>query len=463
MKKLLEPPASNRERAWQIMRAALNAVEPGAAVARHLQLVASRLTIGDPHGIQQAYDLNDFDRVLVVGGGKAGAPMAATVAEILGPRLAGGVVIVKHGHGLNDAAGGGPIEIVEAGHPVPDDAGQQGAGRIISLLRNTTSRDLVLCLISGGGSALMTAPMPGISLADLQSLTQILLGCGATINEINTIRKHISQLKGGQLAQLASPAPVVSLILSDVVGDPLEVIASGPTVPDPTNFDDAWSILVRYKIVDDVPASIMSHLSAGIEGGIPDTPKPGNPIFGQVRNFIIGSNRLAAAAAAQEAQLLGFDTILLTTFLEGEAREVGKVMAGLAKGLAREETMHPAGQPLSGPTCLILGGETTVTLRGNGKGGRNQEMALAAALSLENWQGVLIANLATDGTDGPTDAAGAYADGHTIARATRLGLDAKDHLERNDSYHFFKKLGDLIVTGPTKTNVNDLALIFVSD
>jgi hydroxypyruvate reductase len=463
MNKLPEPSARNRERAWQIMRAALNAVEPGAAVGRHLRLAASHLTIGDPQGIEQTYDLDDFDRVLVVGGGKAGAPMAAAVAEILGQRLAGGVVVVKHGHMLNDSAASGPIEIVEAGHPVPDAAGLQGAGRIIDLLRDATSRDLVLCLISGGGSALMTSPLPGISLADLQTLTQTLLACGATINEINAIRKHISQLKGGQLAQLASPAPVVSLILSDVVGDPLEVIASGPTVPDPTTFDDAWSILVRYGILDDVPPSITSHLSAGLRGDIPDTPKPGNPIFEHVQNVIIGSNRLAADAAAAEAQRLGFDTILLTTFLEGEAREVGKVIAGLAKGLVRDETMHPAGRPLSRPTCLILGGETTVTLHGDGKGGRNQEMALAAALSLESWKGVLIASLATDGTDGPTDAAGAFADGSTVTRAAHLGLDAETHLARNDSYHFFEKLGDLIVTGPTKTNVNDLALIFASD
>jgi hydroxypyruvate reductase len=420
-----------RELAWQIMHAALNAVEPGAAVRWHLRLANGRLRIGGLYGAERTYDLNEFDRALVVGGGKAGAPMAAAVNEVLGPRLAGGVVVVKHEHLLDDPTATGPIEIFEAGHPVPDEAGLQGAGRIADLLRSTTSRDLVLSLISGGGSALMTSPMPGISLADLQSLTQVLLGCGATINEINTIRKHISQLKGGQLAQLASPSPVISLILSDVVGDPLEVVASG-------------------------------HLDAGLNGAISDTPKPSDPVFDGVQNVIVGSNRLAAQAAAAEAQRLGFDTILLTTFLEGEAREVAKAIAGLAKGLVRGETTHPSDRALLQPACLVLGGETTVTLRGDGKGGRNQEMALAAALSVADWEGILIAFLATDGTDGPTDAAGAFADGSTVARANHLGLDAEVHLAGNDSYHFFQKLEDLIITGPTNTNVNDLALILAS-
>jgi glycerate 2-kinase len=308
----------------------------------------------------------------------------------------------------------------------------------------------------------MTSPVSRVSLVDLQALTQVLLACGATINEVNTVRKHISQLKGGQLARLASPATVVSLILSDVVGDPLDVIASGPTVPDPTTFADAWAVLTRYHIVDQVPKPIADHLTAGTSGEIPDTPKPGDPVFERVQNVIVGSNRLAARSAAEEAQRLGFDTALLTTFVEGEAREVARVVAGLAKGLARAEAAHPVGRPLSRPACLVLGGETTVTLRGDGKGGRNQEMALAAALSLAGWEGVLVACLATDGTDGPTDAAGAFADGTTVARAARLGLDAKAHLTRNDAYHFFQKLGDLMLTGPTKTNVNDLILILAS-
>ncbi len=448
-----------RDHAWQVMRAALEAVEPGAAVRRYLCLEGSRLKVGGA----KAFNLDDFERVLVVGGGKAGAPMAAAVADILGRRLTSGVVVVKHGHTLGDPSATGPIEIVEAGHPVPDEAGLQGAGRIADLLRDATSRDLVLCLISGGGSALMTYPVPGVSLADLQTLTKVLLGCGATINEINTIRKHISQLKGGQLAKLASPAPVVSLILSDVVGDPLEVIASGPGVPDPTTFEDAWSILERYRIEEDVPASIRDHLKAGLEGSIQDTPKPGDRVFERVQNVVVGSNRLAARAAAEKARELGFNPLVLSTFVEGEAREVARVIAGLAKGLRRGETTESSGKPLAKPACLVLGGETTVTLRGNGKGGRNQELALSAALALDGWQGLLVASLATDGSDGPTDAAGAFADGYTVARAAQLGMDPNVYLNRNDSYHFFEKLDDLLITGPTNTNVNDLILIFVRD
>lgn len=446
------------------MRAALDAVEPVAAVRRHLRLAADRLTVMEcMRGGDYTYALDRFDRVLVVGGGKAGAPMAAAVAGILGGRLAEGVVVVKHGHTLEDPAVAAPIEIIEAGHPVPDQAGLSGAQRIADLLRDTTDRDLVLCLISGGGSALMTLPAPGISLSDLQALTSLLLGCGATINEINAVRKHISRLKGGQLARLAFPATVISLILSDVVGDPLDVIASGPTVPDPTTFGDAWSVLTRYSVVDKVPASIAGHLAAGLHSAISDTPKPDDPLFSRVQNVIIGSNWVAARAAADEAQRLGFDTALLTTFLEGEAREVGKVVASLAKGLASHETRRPADMPLSRPACLVLGGETTVTLRGDGQGGRNQEMALAAALALDGWDDLLVACLATDGTDGPTDAAGAFADGMTVIRAADLSLDAESYLARNNAYHFFQQLGDLIVTGPTRTNVNDLILVLATE
>jgi glycerate 2-kinase len=453
----------NRALAWQIMQAALQAVDPAEAVRNCLRLTANEMTVSHPQGNERIYNLDEFDRIFVVGGGKAGAPMAAAVTDILGDRLTGGLVIVKHGHTLADATPVGPIEIVEAGHPIPDQAGLQGAQQIIDLLQSTAEHDLVLCLISGGGSALMTAPILGVSLVDLQALTQVLLACGATINEINTIRKHISQLKGGQLARRASPGTVVSLILSDVVGDPLDVIASGPTVPDPTTFADAWSVLTHYGVVDELPTSITTHLTAGFNHELADTPKPGDSLFDRVQNVIVGSNRLAARAAAEAAERLGFDTILLTTFIEGEAREVGRVAAGLAKGLIRSEAMHPAGSLLSKPACLIFGGETTVTLRGDGKGGRNQEMALAAALSLAGWENVLIACLATDGTDGPTDAAGAFADGTTVTRAAELGLAAETYLIGNDAYHFFEPLGDLIMTGPTKTNVNDLTLVLVDD
>ncbi len=451
-----------RQHAWQMIRAALQAVDPATAVQRHVRLDGDTLLLyktpeeGEPH----VYDLRRFDRIIVVGGGKASAPMARTLAALLDRRLTHGLVIAKRGY-LGHMGGPKEIEFVEAGHPVPDQAGMDAAQRIVELLRGTTARDLVIGLISGGASALMTLPAPGISLEDVQALTRALLACGATIHEINTLRKHICQLKGGQLARWAAPAPVISLILSDVVGDTLDVIASGPTVPDPTTFADAWSVLERYHIIEKVPPSIVAHLQAGMQGAVAETPKPGDAIFAQVCNVIIGSNRIAAHAAAATARQLGYQTLLLTTFLEGEAREVGKVLAGLAKGMLRGDTVFPPALTLQPPACLILGGETTVTLRGNGYGGRNQEMALAVAIALDGWPHILVTCLATDGNDGPTDAAGAFVDGSTVRRAAALGLNAADHLARNDSYTFFAPLGDLVITGPTHTNVNDLVMILV--
>jgi hydroxypyruvate reductase len=282
-------------------------------------------------------------------------------------------------------------------------------------------------------------------LSDLQELTDALLHSGATIDEINAVRKHCSRIKGGNLARLAAPADVITLILSDVVGDPLDVIASGPTVPDTTTVADAREVLERYGIAKDQEG--FSFLQ--------ETPKPGDVAFEHVQHVIVGSNRRGAMAAVKKARQLGFQALLLSTYIEGEAREVAKVAAGLAKGI------HSHGDPISPPACLVWGGETTVTVRGEGKGGRNQELALAAALALEGWSRVLIMALATDGTDGPTDAAGAVVTGDTVRQARELGLDPWSALESNDSYHFFEALGDLIVTGPTRTNVNDLLFVLV--
>jgi glycerate 2-kinase len=438
-----------RERLWPILQAALDAVEPQEALRRHLRREGSRLYIGD-----QVYDLDFYRRVLVIGGGKAGAPMAAALNDILGERITGGLVVVRRGHILAGKQPAGVVEIVEAGHPVPDGAGMRGAGRMASLLGGLDECSLVLCVISGGGSALMALPARGISLADLQKLTELLLRCGATINEMNAVRKHCSQLKGGQLARLAQPAQLVSLILSDVVGNPLDVIASGPTVPDTATYDDAYGVLEKYGVVGEVPASIIEHLRAGARGEIAETPKAGDPAFARVQNLIVGSNELAAEAAAQEARRRKFAAMLLSTYIEGEAREVGRVFAGLAKGMARH------GHPLSPPACIVAGGETTVTIRGRGKGGRNQELALAAALGLAGWEKVALVSLATDGNDGPTDAAGAFANGTTVRRGEEAGLNAGEHLADNDSYNFFAPLGDLIITGPTNTNVNDLVFTF---
>jgi glycerate 2-kinase len=419
------------------------------------------LRVADPDG-EHVYDLNAYHRVLVVGAGKAGAPMAEAAAAVLGERLSAGAIIVKYGH----AAEAGALErvtVFEAGHPVPDAAGVRAAQHLAELLRGATERDLVICLLSGGGSALMPLPVASVSLADLQALTRTLLACGATINEINTLRKHLSQLAGGQMARLAAPATLVSLILSDVVGDPLDVIASGPTVPDPTTYADAWAILERYGVLKQVPAAVLDHLRAGVHGEVEETPKPGDAAFERVQNVVIGSNRIAAHAAADAARQLGYHTLLLSTFVEGEAREVARVVAALAKGVIRGQCTLPPGTTLARPACLVLGGETTVTLHGDGRGGRNQELALAAALALEGWPGVLVTCLATDGTDGPTDAAGAFADGGTVQRAAALGLSAADHLARNDAYPFFADLDDLITTGPTRTNVNDLIIVLVAE
>jgi hydroxypyruvate reductase len=323
------------------------------------------------------------------------------------------------------------------------------------MLETTTDQDLVLVLLSGGGSALLPAPVKGVSLADLQTTTDLLLRAGANIVELNTVRKHLSQVKGGQLVRLAAPAPIVSLVLSDVVGDPLDVIASGPTSPDPTTYAGALTVLDRHELRDEVPESILIHLKTGAEGGYEETPKPGDKLLESVSNVIIGSNYLAACAAVEKAERLGYHALLLTTFVEGEAREVAKVASALAKGVKTH------GNPIALPACLVWGGETTVTVRGEGTGGRNQELALAAALDIASVDDVLLMALATDGTDGPTDAAGAVVDGHTALRARDRGWDIRSTLADNNAYPLLADLDALLMLGPTGTNVNDLMVLLV--
>ncbi|MGD8626014.1 MAG: DUF4147 domain-containing protein [Anaerolineae bacterium] len=431
-----------------VQRAALAAVEPGAAVRRQVQRRGHALIVAG-----RRYDLGDLNRIWVVGGGKAAASMTAALHAILGERLAGGLVVTKYGHtgrGLET----GPVDVVEAGHPVPDQEGVTGARRMVDLLTKVRGGDLVLAVISGGGSALLTLPASDLSLDDLQATTGLLLRSGATIVELNTVRKHLSQIKGGGLARSAGRAQVVSLVLSDVVGDPLDAIASGPLVPDPTTFEDAWQVLARYDLVAQVPAAVRQRLAAGRRGEVPETPKPGAAIFGRVQTVVVGNNRLAAEAAVEAARAWRLNALLLSTFVEGEAREVARVAAALARELVA------CNRPVARPACLVWGGETTVTVQGGGRGGRNQELALAAALALAGVPGVVLVALGTDGTDGPTDAAGAVATGQTVARARALDLDARAHLADNDAYPFFDALGDLIRTGPTGTNVNDLLFIF---
>ncbi len=442
-------PDNLRQHAADILRAALEAVEPAQAVKRVLNLEGDTLQING-----HSLDLSAYDRIVAVGAGKAGAPMAAALEEVLGPRLLGGKVVVKDGHG-------GPtqkIQIYEASHPVPDERGVQAGKEIAEFLEAQAGpRTLVFCLLSGGGSALLVSPAPGVSLADKQETTRLLLASGADIAEINAIRKHLSRLKGGNLARLAGESRVVSLIISDVVGDRLDTIASGPTVPDQTTWADCRDTLERYGIWSQVPEPVRQRVQKGLDGEIPDTPKPGQPELEKVINLIVAGNRQALDYAAAKASELGYATLILSSTIEGETYDIARMHAAMAR------EVRQTGHPLAPPCCLISGGETTVTLGDSpGKGGRNQEFALACALDLEGLEGVLALSAGTDGTDGPTDAAGAQADGHTAARAREKGLDPRDFLERHDAYNFFQPLGDLIITGPTRTNVMDVRLMLIA-
>jgi hydroxypyruvate reductase len=323
------------------------------------------------------------------------------------------------------------------------------------MVSDAGEQDLVICIISGGGSALLAAPAGDISLKDKQEVTQLLLDSGATIHEMNTVRKHLSRVKGGGLARLAHPATVVSLILSDVIGDDLDVIASGPTVPDSSTFQHAEQILHTYNIWDRIPIAVQKHMEKGVKGEIEETPKPGDTAFQKDSWELVGTNLQALTAARREAERLGYHTIILSGMIEGETGEVAKVHTAIAKESAR------SGNPLSPPLCLLSGGETTVTIKGKGKGGRNQEFVLAAALAIEGEKNMVVLSGGTDGTDGPTDAAGAIADGDTLTRARAKGLDPWDHLQRNDSYPFFESLDDLLMTGPTRTNVMDVRIMLI--
>jgi hydroxypyruvate reductase len=435
-----------RRDALSIFHAALAAVDPEEAVRRHLQIEGDNLKV---EGWRQ--DLTTCDRVWVVGAGKAVAPMAKAIEDLLGDRIADGVLVVKDGHGLPLKK----IRVWEASHPVPDERGVAGTLAILKLLEGAGPRDLVICLISGGGSALLIAPSEGLSLADKQATTRSLLACGATIHEINTIRKHLSRAKGGQLARAAHPAGVLSLILSDVVGDDLDVIGSGPTVPDRSSFLDTREIFQRYEIWDRLPAAVRTRVSEGVQGVLPETPKPGDPAFERCSQVLVGSCLRALKAAAEDAERLGYRSLILSSKIEGEAREVAKAFAAMAKEVISSQ------HPLQPPACLLAGGETTVTLQGDGRGGRNQEFVLSGAIALDGTDRVVLLAGGTDGTDGPTDAAGALADGFTIRKAKELGMDPHAFLKRSDSYHFFKPLDDLIITGPTRTNVMDVYMVLV--
>jgi glycerate 2-kinase len=431
-----------RRDALAMFRAALAASDPAEAVLRHVRRRGDTLIVD-----RRRYRLDAFRRIRVVGAGKAGAAMAAAIERILGARIEGGVVNVKSGH----VAKLRRIKLNESAHPVPDEAGLRGTREIADIACGAGPGDLLICLISGGASALLVLPPDGVSLGDKQRVTELLLECGAEIHEMNTVRKHLSLIKGGRMARMAAPATVIALILSDVIGDDLEAIGSGPTAPDPTTFADAMAVIERYRLGGRIPLAVRGHLEAGLAGTIEETPKQ----VGGVQNVIVGSNALAIDAAAAESKKRGYRTLVLATTVEGETRDVARMHAAIAKEVAL------AGRPVRPPACILSGGETIVTLRGKGTGGRNQEFALAAALDIAGLKDVVVLSCGTDGTDGPTDAAGAIAGGDTVARALRQGLDARKSLGENDSYHFFEPLNDLIKTGPTGTNVMDVHVMLV--
>lgn len=430
----------------RLLKAALAAADPRQAV----RCAVARTTTGI-RVAGQRYDLRGGGKIVAVGAGKAAAVMAAALEQRLGARVAGGLVVTKRRHAVPTKR----ITVVQAGHPVPDRAGQQAAARLLALANGLTRDDLLIVLLSGGASSLLPLPAPGLTLADKQRTTELLLRCGASINEMNAVRKHLSAIKGGHLAA-ATGARVVTLILSDVIGDDVGTIGSGPTAPDRTTYADALTVLRRRGVWKRVPARVRRHLLAGTAGSRAETPKPGSPIFTRVQNLILGNNRTAVHAAAREARRTGFRPCLHSVALRGEAVKAARLFSQLAKKIRKQ------GRPVRPPACLIAGGELTVTVHGRGRGGRAQEFALAAAIAMDGLRNVWVAGIGTDGTDGPTDAAGAIVDGETAAAARQNGMDPGRFLRRNDSYAFFKKAGGHIVTGPTGTNVNDLYLLIAT-
>lgn len=435
----------------ELFEAALDAVDPYRAVLAALHIEGDTLHAGGGR-----YDLRAFRRILVVGGGKATARMAQAVETLLGSRIVGGLIVVKTGH----TAALKIVEQVEAAHPVPDAAGEAGARRILDLVHGADGKTLVLCLLSGGASALLVAPAAGLSLQDKQMATGLLLRAGASIAELNAVRKHLSALKGGRLAQAAHPATVLTLLLSDVIGDRLDVIASGPTTPDASTYADALAVIARYGLRERMPPQVMVHLQQGADGHLVETAKAGDSYFEHTRNVVVGGLGLALAAAQRKGAQLDIAAEIMADDLQGEARVAAHLLAQHAR--ATLAAMRPGER-----RCLLWGGETTVVVRGNGLGGRNQELALAFALEIAGLDGVTLLSAGTDGNDGPTDAAGALVDGNTAARARALGMDPQRYLADNDSYHFFRRCDAAtrghshFITGPTGTNVMDIQLLLL--
>ncbi len=441
-----------RQDALAIFRAAVARVEPCEMVASALNIEDGALVVRS--GLDEArFSLADHDRIVVAGLGKAAAAMARGAERILGSRITDGVVAVKAGCADRPTR----LPIVEAGHPLPDRGSLEAAARILALGHGLDERSLAIVLLSGGGSSIACAPAEGLTLEDKVEATGLLLSCGATIQEVNCVRKHLSAIKGGRLAAAYWPATVLTLVLSDVIGDDLDAIASGPTVPDRTSFADALAIVRRYGLESRLPDNVAQRLREGTAGSLPDTPKPGDRVFERTRTALLGTNRLALLAAREKAVALGYSSLVLTSRLTGEARDQAPLFLAIGKDIAA------SGFPLARPACLIAGGETTVTLRGSGKGGRNQEMALAFLSALADspagGEELLFLAASTDGSDGPTDAAGAFASSALLAQARAAGLDPAAYLANNDSYAFFEACGGLLRTGSTDTNVCDLQVL----
>ncbi|MEJ2718200.1 MAG: glycerate kinase [Deltaproteobacteria bacterium] len=438
-----------RKDARQILNAALEAADPEIAVKRFVKLEGDDLLVGSDTRIS----LRTFGRVLVVGGGKGSAPMGKALEDVLGDRLEGGVICVKYGHGLPLKK----IRVMEAAHPLPDSAGEKAAQQIMTLLESAGSGDLVISCISGGGSALLPAPAEPVTLQQKEELTKRLLEVGADIHQINTVRKHLSLVKGGNLTRIAYPAFVGNLMLSDVIGDDPDTIASGPFVPDRSTFGEALEILRRYELLERAPKAAVRRIQDGAEGKVPENPKEGDEIFDRVRNVIVGSNIISLRAGEAMARELGYRALILSSTVRGDTTQAALFHSALA------EEICSTGNPVAAPACLLSGGETTVVIKGSGFGGRNQEFALALVRTASRLPNTLFLSAGTDGTDGPTDAAGAVVDSRTLERAEAAGLNPDAFLARNDSYHFFHELGDLIMTGPTRTNVMDARIVLVGE
>lgn len=418
----------------------IQAALPENALRNHIKLEANHLRF-DGHDM----DLKKVRRLIIIGFGKASFNMAKVLEDVLGDKIDEGAIIYpfKPKEKLER------IEVLDGTHPIPTELNIRSTERLLKLVEDLTEEDLVLALISGGGSALLTKPPKGITIEEKGTTSKLLMQAGADIKELNTVRKHLSLVKGGQLVRAIWPARLISLIISDVVGDRLDTIASGPTVPDNTTYEEAYAVLKRRGVVDKVPKTVLEHIKAGMNGLRPETPKPGDGIFSKTLNLIVASNINSLKAVKRAATSLGYRTLILSSMVEGEAREVGKVIASILR------TVIERGEPSPPPSCIIMGGETTVKVSGNGIGGRNQELALSVALGIEGLRNAAFISIGSDGIDGVSKAAGAIADGETIERAKRLGLNPEEFLMRNDSHNFFLKLHDAIFTGPTGTNVND--------